>query len=112
MATNATSFVRTEPKIANRWVQMCACGFAMVAIANLQYVWTSYIKPLTVCLNAGLATIEVAFAVLIPTQIRLVPVEDHILHRLSRRVLLAIGGVFVGVGWVGTGLAPWCAGSS
>jgi hypothetical protein len=63
MATNAASFVRTEPRIANRWVQMCHCRFAMVAIANLQYVRALFINPLTVCLNAGTATTEVAFAV-------------------------------------------------
>jgi len=29
MATNVTSFASTEPKIVNRWVQMCACIVAI-----------------------------------------------------------------------------------
>ncbi len=75
MATNVTSSVRTEPTIVNFWVQMCGCRFAMVAIANLQHAWTSSIRSLTVSLLARLAAIQVAIAVLIPTQTRLVPVE-------------------------------------
>jgi hypothetical protein len=77
MATNETSLVRTE---------MCACRFARVAIANLQRAWTLFIKPLTVSLHASLAAIQVALAVLIPIQPRLVPVESYIPERPSPRV--------------------------
>jgi hypothetical protein len=77
MATNETSLVRTET---------CACRFAMVAIANLRHACASFIKPLTVSLHASLAAIQVALAVLIPIQPRLVPVESYIPERPSPRV--------------------------
>jgi hypothetical protein len=76
MATNETSLVRTD---------VCACRFAIVAIANLQRAWTLLIKPLTVSLHASFAAIQVAFAVLIPSQTRLVPVKNYIPDRLSPR---------------------------
>ena len=58
MATNVTSLVPTEPKIVNRWVQMCACIVAMMAIANLQYAWTLFTKLLTSNLHATLAAVS------------------------------------------------------
>ena len=45
MATNVNSFVPAEPKVVNRWVQMCACIVAMMAIANLQYASTLHQNP-------------------------------------------------------------------
>ena len=41
-----------EPKIVNRWIQMGAGIIAMMAIANLQYAWTLFTKPLTANLHA------------------------------------------------------------
>jgi len=86
MAANVTSAAPTEPKIVNRWVQLIAVVIAMMAIANLRFSWTLFIKPLTVRVHASLAAIQVAIAVFIPTQARLVPVEGYILDRLSPRV--------------------------
>ena len=58
MATNVIPSVRTEPKIVNRWVQMCAGIVAMMAIANLQYAWTLFTKPLTSSLHTTLAAVH------------------------------------------------------
>ena len=72
MATNVTSLVPTEPKIVNRWIQMCASIIAMMAIANLQYAWTLFTKPLTLSLHATLGSVGtkevtiVAIRVLLP----------------------------------------------
>jgi hypothetical protein len=74
MVTNETCLPCTE---------VCACRFAMMAIANLQRVWTLFIKPLTV----GLHAIQVAFAVLIPSQLQVVTVESYIPDRLRPRVV-------------------------
>ncbi len=65
MVTNVTSVARPEPKIVNRWVQMCACIIAMMAIANLQYAWTFFTKPLISNLHATLAAVQIAFAAFI-----------------------------------------------
>ena len=32
-------------KIHNRWFQLVAAVIAMVMIANLQYAWTLFVKP-------------------------------------------------------------------
>lgn len=103
MATTAPSIA--EPKVVNRWVQMIAGVFAMMAIANLQYAWTLFTKPLTTSMHATLAAVQVAFAAFILAETWLVPFEGYLIDKLGPRRVIAIGGVLVGAGWVGTGYA-------
>jgi len=110
MATNVTSFVRTEPKAVNRWVQMCAAIIAMMAIANLQYAWTLFTKPLTSSLHATLAAVQVAFAAFIFCETWLVPFEGYLIDRLGPRLVIGIGGILVGLGWIGSGYAATTTG--
>jgi MFS transporter, OFA family, oxalate/formate antiporter len=58
-------FLPAEPKVVNRWVQLCAGIVAMMAIANLQYAWTLFTEPLSSSLHATLAAIQIAFAAFI-----------------------------------------------
>lgn len=89
----------------NRWVQLVAGIIAMMAIANLQYAWTLFTKPLTQHLNASLVAVQVAFATFVLAETWLVPFEGYLVDRIGPRVMLAIGGILVGVGWVGSGYA-------
>jgi MFS transporter, OFA family, oxalate/formate antiporter len=110
MAANVASLSRTEPKIVNRWVQMCAGIIAMMAIANLQYAWTLFTKPLTANLHATLAAVQVAFAAFIFCETWLVPFEGYLIDRLGPRLVIGIGGLLVGAGWIGSGYATTTAG--
>jgi MFS transporter, OFA family, oxalate/formate antiporter len=110
MATNVTSFVPPEPKVVNRWVQMCAAIIAMMAIANLQYAWTLFTKPLTSNLHATLAAVQVAFAAFIFCETWLVPFEGYLIDRLGPRLVIGIGGILVGAGWIGSGYATTITG--
>ncbi len=95
----------TEPRVVNRWVQMIAGVVAMMAIANLQYAWTLFTKPLTQSLNATLAAVQVAFAAFIIAETWLVPFEGYLIDRLGPRLVIGIGGILVGLGWIGSGMA-------
>ena len=95
--------VRVEPKAVNRWVQMCACIVAMMAIANLQYAWTLFTKPLTSSLHTTLAAVQIAFAAFIFCETWLVPFEGYLIDRFQPRLIIGIGGILVGAGWVGSG---------
>ena len=95
----------TEPRVINRWVQMIAGVIAMMAIANLQYAWTLFTKPLTQNLHATLAAVQVAFAAFIIAETWLVPFEGYLIDRLGPRRVIGIGGILVGLGWIGSGYA-------
>jgi MFS transporter, OFA family, oxalate/formate antiporter len=109
-------FLPAEPKIVNRWVQMLASIVAMMAIANLQYAWTLFTKPLTLSLHTTLAAVQIAFAAFIFCETWLVPFEGYLIDRIEPRLVIAIGGLLVGASWIGcgysyttTGLYIWYA---
>ncbi len=95
----------TERPVINRWVQLAAGVVAMLAIANLQYAWTLFTKPLSASLHASLPAIQVAFAAFILAETWLVPFEGYLVDRLGPRVLMAFGSVLVGLGWIMSGRA-------
>ncbi|MGH9782962.1 MAG: oxalate/formate MFS antiporter [Terriglobia bacterium] len=95
----------SRPPVVNRWVQLAAGIVAMMAIANLQYAWTLFTTPLTENLNTTLDMVQWAFAGFILAETWLVPFEGYMVDKLGPRVMLSIGGVLVGAGWVGAGRA-------
>jgi OFA family oxalate/formate antiporter-like MFS transporter len=92
-------------RLTNRWWQLSACMIAMVAIANLQYTWTLFTVPLSTGLHTKLSDVQLAFTLFIVTQSWLVPVEGFLVDRLGARIVIAAGGLLVGLSWVGAGLA-------
>jgi len=92
-----------QPRVISRWIQLVAGVVAMLAIANLQYAWTLFTRPLSTSLHASLATIQVAFAAFIVAETWLVPFEGYLVDKFGPRLLMAIGGVLVGLGWIMTG---------
>ncbi len=105
MATSAVPGPKAGPRVVNRWLQMIAGIVAMMAIANLQYAWTLFTNPLVQNFKVTLAAVQVAFAAFIFAETWLVPFEGYLVDRLGPRVLIAIGGVLVGAGWIGSGYA-------
>ena len=93
------------PNVTNRWLQLAAGILAMAAIANLQYAWTLFTTPLTQSLNTTLPMVQWAFSLFILAETWLVPIEGWLVDRIGPRIMLAIGGVLVGLGWVGAGRA-------
>jgi MFS transporter, OFA family, oxalate/formate antiporter len=78
---------------------------AMAAIANLQYSWTLFTTPITKSLGVKLSDVQWAFTIFIICQTWLVPVEGWFIDKFGARVVVAIGGVLVGLGWIGCGFA-------
>jgi OFA family oxalate/formate antiporter-like MFS transporter len=100
---------RTGDWVANRlssrrW-QLAACVAVMAAIASPQYAWTLFAGPLARGLQAPLSQVQVAFTLFILAQSWLVPILGYAMDLLGARVVVALGGILVGVSWVGSGLA-------
>jgi OFA family oxalate/formate antiporter-like MFS transporter len=68
---------------------MCAGIVAMMAIANLQYAWAFFTKPLAVSLYTTLAVIQVALATFILAETWLVPIEGYMIDRLGPCAVIA-----------------------
>ncbi len=86
--------------LTNRWVQLGLGILVMVMIANLQYGWTLFVNPLAAKFHWTRAAIQVAFTLFILTETWLVPFEGYLVDLFGPRLLVAAGGVLVGVAWV------------
>jgi OFA family oxalate/formate antiporter-like MFS transporter len=87
----------------NRWFQLVLGIVAMLAIANLQYAWTFFVTPLKQHYHVQLAVIQFTFFIFILAETWLVPFEGFLIDKVGPRVIMAIGGVLVGLGWYGSG---------
>lgn len=97
-------------RVVNRWLQLTASVIAMAAIANLQYAWTLFTIPLTESLKATLSAVQLTFTIFILAETWLVPVEGYLIDKLGPRSVVTVGGVLVGLGWIGSGFAQTLGG--
>jgi MFS transporter, OFA family, oxalate/formate antiporter len=92
------------PNLGGRWVQLWLGVLCMALIANLQYGWTLFVDPMHVARGWSVAEIQLAFSIFIATETWLTPVAGALVDRLGprtgSRVMIAAGGVLVGIGWV------------
>lgn len=87
------------------WTALVPCVLAIMAVANLQYTWTLFVKPLQDALGAKLSSVQLAFTLYIVAQTWLAPFEGWLADRFAPRPLALAGGLLVGLNWVGAGLA-------
>jgi OFA family oxalate/formate antiporter-like MFS transporter len=100
----ATTVVATDQRVISRWWQLVSCIVAMMAIANLQYAWTLFTIPLTKSLQTTLSAVQITFTIFILVETWLVPFEGYLVDRLGARLVVSVGGLLVGLGWIGSGL--------
>ena len=93
-------------KVHNRWVQLCAASsVAMIMIANLQYAWTLFVKPMQAATGWKLSEISARLHAVHP-----LPDVGAAARRLARSTaraarFITAAGVLCGVGWAGDGSA-------
>src|SRR5664280_2494287 len=76
----------------------------MIMIANLQYGWTLFVRPINAAHGWSIASIQVAFSIFVAFETWLTPVEGWIVDRIGAkngpRLMVAFGGVFIALGWI------------
>src|SRR5579862_3853206 len=92
-------------RIPNRWIQLVAGIIAMMAIANLQYAWTLFTKPIQAHLHASLVAVQWTFTLFVLLETWLVPFEGYLVDLIGPRLMLGLGSIMVGLGWIGSGRA-------
>src|SRR5437016_1500079 len=93
----------SESLLSNRWLILVASIISMIAVANFQYGWTLFVTPLQKHLNSTKALIQVTFVVFVLLETWLVPFEGWLVDKFGPRLLVMLGGVLAGLGWVGSG---------
>src|ERR1700683_2987469 len=88
-------------RIPNRWLQLIAGIVAMMAIANLQYAWTLFNKPIQTHLHVSLEAVQVTFFIFVALETWLVPFEGFLVDLIGPRFMLGIGAILVGLRWIG-----------
>src|SRR3974390_1129886 len=83
----------------NAWVQLIVGLICMIMIANLQYGWTLFVKPIDAKFHWGLPSIQVAFTIFVLLETWLVPVEGYLVDKFGPRWIVVIGGLLCGIGW-------------
>ncbi len=77
----------------------------MIMIANLQYAWTLFVKPLQQGTGWKLSEIQFAFTLFILFQTWVQPAQGWLIDRLGPRAFISAAGVLCGIGWGGLGYA-------
>src|SRR5882724_7801846 len=95
----------SESFLSNRWTILFFSVVSMVAVANFQYGWTLFVLPLQKHLNQTAALISVTFTVFVLLETWLVPFEGWLVDKFGPRLLVMLGGVLAGLGWIGSGKA-------
>ena len=89
--------------VNGRWFQLCASLIAMIMIANLQYAWTLFVRPLQQANGWQLSDVQWAFTLFILFQTWVQPLEGWLIDRLGQRIFISVAGVLCGAGWAGLG---------
>jgi MFS transporter, OFA family, oxalate/formate antiporter len=90
--------------VHNRWFQLVASVIAMIMIANLQYAWTLFVKPMQQATGWKLSDIQWAFTLFVLFQTWVQPAQGFLIDRMGPRLFITAAGVMCGVGWAGLGL--------
>jgi OFA family oxalate/formate antiporter-like MFS transporter len=101
---SSTVDTRATASPAARWGYLAICIICMVMIANLQYGWTLFVNPINKANGWSIASIQFAFAIFIALETWLTPIEGWIVDMLGPqrgpKLMIAFGGITVGIGWV------------
>lgn len=84
----------------NPWTQLIVGVICMATIANLQYGWGAFVKPIDAKFHWGLPAIQVATTIFAVLQTWLVPVVGWFADRHGPRLTVSSGGLLCGLGWV------------
>jgi OFA family oxalate/formate antiporter-like MFS transporter len=83
----------------NRWLQLVIGVIAMGLIANVQYSWTLFVRPIHNATGWSLSAIQVAFTIFIITETWLGALEGWFVDRYGPRPVAAFGAILIFVSW-------------
>jgi OFA family oxalate/formate antiporter-like MFS transporter len=82
-----------------RWLQLVLGILCMGLVANLQYSWTLFVRPMHETMGWPESSIQLAFSIFIIVETWLVPVEGMLVDRFGPRPVVAGGAVLIFIAW-------------
>ncbi|MDB5398248.1 MAG: transporter, family, oxalate/formate antiporter [Acetobacteraceae bacterium] len=96
--------IARSPGPVNRRHQLIFGVLCMMLIANLQYSWTLFVRPIQQAHGWEIAEIQWAFSIFIALETWFTPgagcIIDYLGPRRGPKLAVALGGVMVSVAWV------------
>jgi OFA family oxalate/formate antiporter-like MFS transporter len=89
----------------SRWARLAAAAVAISMIANLQYGWTMFVKPIMAGTGWKLSEVQLGFTLFIAVETWAMPLAGWLVGRYSTRVLVFAAGLLCGAGWGALGHA-------
>ncbi len=89
----------------NRWVRLIASVIAMIMIANLQYSWALFVKPIMGATGWKLSQVQFGFTLFILFETWAMPLSGWFMDKFGPRIFMSVSAVLCGVGWAGLGKA-------
>src|SRR5215475_2901726 len=83
-----------------RWIQLLLGFIIMMAISSPQYVWTLFVPSFQKTTGAILSEVQWTITLLIVLQTWLSPVQGYLVERIGPKLLIGLGGVLSGAGWI------------
>ena len=100
VASTASTERAAAASNAMRWGQLIVGVICMTMIANLQYGWTFFVPDIQKTFGWDRASIQIAFTLFVLLETWLVPIEGWFVDKYGPSVVIFIGGVLCGIGWV------------
>ena len=89
----------------SRWVRLIAAVVAMIMIANLQYSWTLFVKPMIGATGWKLSQVQLGFTLFILFETWMMPASGWFMDKFGPRLFMSAAAVLCAVGWAGMGQA-------
>ena len=89
----------------NRWIRLIASVVAMMMIANLQYSWTLFVKPIMGATGWKLSEVQLGFTLFIAFETWMMPLSGWFMDKFGPRLFMSASAVLCAVGWAGLGHA-------
>jgi OFA family oxalate/formate antiporter-like MFS transporter len=102
MATVTAADAPSRPvsAVSTRWGQLIAGFIVMMTISSPQYVWTFFTAPFQTATHSLLSEVQWTITILIVLQTWLSPLQGWLVDRFGPKLLISLGAVLSGLGWV------------
>jgi oxalate/formate antiporter len=86
--------------VNTRWIQLLLGFIVMMTISSPQYVWTLFVPSFQKTTGSILSEVQWTITFLIVLQTWLSPLQGFLVERLGPKLLIGLGTVMSGAGWI------------